>query len=180
MALEINKGRRIVVCCYDSPSIFLEDDLLVVRTNLANAYAKTGRFEDALRTSRNVYSGSLKLYGKEHPSTLHKAYNTANTLISMQRFEEAKSLLRQVLPVARRVLGEEDDSVLMMRSVYAQTLCQVDGATLDDLREAVTTFEDTARIARRMLGGAHPLTQGIENDVRKSRAELRHRETPPA
>ena len=161
MALEINKGRRIVVCCYDSPSIFLEDDLLVVRTNLANAYAKTGRFEDALRTSRNVYSGSLKLYGKEHPSTLHKAYNTANTLISMQRFEE-------------------DDSVLMMRSVYAQTLCQVDGATLDDLREAVTTFEDTARIARRMLGGAHPLTQGIENDVRKSRAELRHRETPPA
>ena len=151
-----------------------------MRTNLANAYAKTGRFEDALRTSQNVYSESLKLYGEEHPSTLHKAYNTANTLISMQRFEEAKSLLRQVLPVARRVLGEEDDSVLMMRSVYAQTLCQVDGATLDDVREAVTTFEDTARIARRVLGGAHPLTTGIESDVRKSRAELRYRETPPA
>ena len=31
-----------------------------------------------------------------------------------------------------------------------------DGATLDDLREAVTTLEDTERIARRVLGGAHP------------------------
>ena len=32
------------------------------------------------------------------------------------------------------------------------------GATLDDLREAVTTLEDAERIARRVLGGAHPAT----------------------
>ena len=32
------------------------------------------------------------------------------------------------------------------------------GATLDDLREAVTTLEESERIARRVLGGAHPLT----------------------
>ena len=31
-----------------------------------------------------------------------------------------------------------------------------DGATLDDLREAVTTLEETERTARRVLGGAHP------------------------
>ena len=31
-----------------------------------------------------------------------------------------------------------------------------DAATLDDLREAVTTLEDAERIARRVLGGAHP------------------------
>ena len=34
-------------------------------------------------------------------------------------------------------------------------------ATLDDLREAVTTLEDAERIARRVLGGAHPTTLGI-------------------
>ena len=52
------------------------------------------------------------------------------------------------------------------------------GATLDDLREAVTTLEDTARTARRVLGGAHPLTKGIEGDLRNVRAALRE-ETPP-
>ena len=46
-------------------------------------------------------------------------------------------------------------------------------ATLDDRREAVTTFEDLARIARRVLGGAHPLTGGIELNLRNARAVLR-------
>jgi len=45
-----------------------------------------------------------------------------------------------------------------------------DGATLDDVREAVTTLEETARIARRVLGGAHPLTTQIEDDLRDARA----------
>ena len=53
------------------------------------------------------------------------------------------------------------------------------GATLDDLRDAVTTLEDTARIARRVFGGAHPHTRGIENELRNSRSVLRARETPP-
>ena len=51
-----------------------------------------------------------------------------------------------------------------------------DRATLDDLREAVTTLEAAERIARRVLGGAHPLTVEIEHHLRK--AALRARETP--
>ena len=54
-----------------------------------------------------------------------------------------------------------------------------DGATLDDVREAVTTLEDTGRIARRVLGGAHPTTTGIEDHLRVARAILRARDTPP-
>jgi hypothetical protein len=52
-----------------------------------------------------------------------------------------------------------------------------DSATLDDLREAVTTLEDTERIARRVFGGAHPLTTDIERDLQNARAALRARET---
>ena len=48
-----------------------------------------------------------------------------------------------------------------------------DGATLDDLREAVTTLEDAERIARRVLGAAHPLTTGIEEQLQNVRAALR-------
>ena len=53
-------------------------------------------------------------------------------------------------------------------------------ATLDDLREAVTTIEDVERTARRVLGGAHPLTSAIEGDLRNARAALAARETPSA
>ena len=52
------------------------------------------------------------------------------------------------------------------------------GAALDDLREAVTTLEETARIARRVLGGAHPITEWIEADLQEAQAALRARETP--
>jgi len=53
------------------------------------------------------------------------------------------------------------------------------GATLDDLREAVSTLEDAARIARRVLGSAHPDTASIETALQDARAALRARETPP-
>ena len=52
-------------------------------------------------------------------------------------------------------------------------------ATLDDLREAVTTLEEIEPVTRRVLGGAHPLTEVIEENLRYSRATLRARETPP-
>ena len=51
-----------------------------------------------------------------------------------------------------------------------------DHATLDDLHEAVTMLEDTTRITRRVFGGAHPLTAGMEWDLHKARAALRARE----
>ena len=51
-------------------------------------------------------------------------------------------------------------------------------ATLDELREAVTKLEDAKRIARRVLGGAHPITAGIEEDLREALVALRDSETP--
>ena len=59
---------------------------------------------------------------------------------------------------------------------YAEALYADDDATLDDLREAVTTLEDAGRIARRVLGGAHPVTGWIGGSLRYARAKLRIRE----
>ena len=53
------------------------------------------------------------------------------------------------------------------------------GATLDHLREAVTTLEEIGPTARRVLGGTHPLTSSMETELRKAQAALRARETPP-
>ena len=82
-----------------------------------------------------------------------------------------------MMPVARRVLGDSHNFNLKMRWTYAQALFQDANATLDDLGEAVTTLEDAQRTARRVFGGANPLTKGIEHRVQIARAVLRARET---
>ena len=64
----------------------------------------------------------------------------------------------------------------MSRS-YARALYFDTGATLDDLREAVTTLEETERTARRVLGGAHPEVSSMEASLQNARAKLRARET---
>jgi hypothetical protein len=58
----------------------------------------------------------------------------------------------------------------------SKSLCERVRAAIDDLREAVTTLEDIERIARRVLGGAHPATESIGSNLREVRAELRARE----
>ena len=51
-----------------------------------------------------------------------------------------------------------------------------DGATLEDIREAVNELEDTERTARQVLGGTHPLTVDIgEKSLQDARAMLRLR-----
>ena len=147
--------------------------------NLANAYGLTGRLEQAARLRREVYFGLCKVEGADCPRALKSATNYAISLAALGSFEEVKALLRQTVPMARRVLGESDERTIKMMSLYAQALYADDGATLDDLREAVTTLEVTARIGRRVLGGKHPLMEAIEPDLRNARAALGARETPP-
>jgi tetratricopeptide (TPR) repeat protein len=153
-----------------------EYDILAARGNLANSYQFLGRLEEALPLRRDVYSGHVNLKGEEHEDTLGEANNYANCLILLQRFEEAKSLLRKMIPVARRVLGESHELTLKMQCAYAQSLYRNTAATLDDLREAVETLEDAEQTARRVLGGAHPLMVGTEQQLRKLRELLAARE----
>ena len=115
---------------------------------------------------QEVYSGHLKFNGEEHFDTLREAYNYATALAKLNRFNESRALLLGVIPVARRTLGESKDTTLSMRGLYAQSLYVDPDATLDDLREAVTTLEEIERTARRVMGGAHPLTEEIEDDLR--------------
>ena len=44
---------------------------------------------------------------------------------------------------------------------------------LDDIREAVTMLEDAVLRARRLLGGAHPVTAHHEGALQKARTILR-------
>ena len=146
----------------------LEETMLAIRNNLANSYAIVGRGKEALRLRRDVYYGQLKL--KNNVETLRAANNYALSLIDLKHSEEAKPLLRQTIPIARRVLGNNDETRLRMGWYYAAALYLDAGATLDELREAVTTLEDVERIARRVFGGAHPIVMGVEDDLQDARA----------
>ena len=152
--------------------------MLIIKSNLAKTYSSLGRLEEALQLETDVYSRTLKLHGKEHARTLRAASNYVSSLIELKRFQQAKKLLRKSIPAARRVLGESNQITLHLRCNYAQSLCCNAAATLPELHEAVTTFEDVGRIARRVLGGAHPFTTGVEDSLRKLRDALTTRETP--
>ena len=65
---------------------------------------------------------------------------------------------------------------LTMRWAYAKMSYKNPGATLEDLREAETTLEETAQSARRVLGIAHPIAAVIQSELQKARALLRARE----
>ena len=124
--------------------------------------------------------GHLKLNGEENYDTLREAFNYAASLVLLKRFKEARALMRKTVPVARRAHGDNDRLTLKMRWNYAEALYLNPGATLDHLREAVTTLEDAARIARRVLGGAHPTTVGIEDTLQDAQAALRARDPQPS
>ena len=80
--------------------------------------------------------------------------------------------------MARRVIGKNHITTLGLESIYAEALYRDPDTTLDDLREAVNTLEDTERIARRVFGGAHPLAVDFGRHLQRSRAALRAREQP--
>ena len=66
----------------------------------------------------------------------------------------------------------------LARATWSRAAIYLDpDATFDDDREAVTTLEDAERVARRVLGGAHPTTMGIEAHLHQARAVLRASET---
>ena len=152
--------------------------MLSAQINLANSYSALGQDQRALSLRRDVHSGWVGFRGEEHDETLIAACNYASSLVITNHLEEAKSLMLKTLPVTRRVLGEDHHLTLWMRRDYGMVLYQDPAATPDDLREAVTTLEDAERIARRVLGAAHPTARDIEPNLQNARADLRARETP--
>jgi hypothetical protein len=153
------------------------DRMLALQTRVGYSYNALGRNEEALPLQRDVYSGRLKLYGENHQETIWSAGYLANSLYRTRRFNEGKALLRKVIPVARRVLGKGNIDVVRLRWSYGCFLYRAPDATLDDIREAVATLEETYSTVRRVFGAEHTYTREMDpHDLRLAQAELRARE----
>ena len=140
--------------------------------NIANTYRSLGRLEEALSIRRDVYSGVLKLYGKEHRETIREANNYAVALLSLQRHAEGKPILYKAIPNARRTLGAEHDLTLNLRKIYGQCLYEDPSASRGDVAEAIEIFEDVQRRARRVFGPGHPNWEALPRDLMAAREKL--------
>ena len=89
--------------------------------------------------------------------------------------QAALAVMRLEKPQAPRPSAEPRN---IMRQNYGWVLYKDPVATLDDLREAVTTIKDVLRVARRVLGSAHRHTTEIEDELRCAQAALLARGTP--
>ena len=165
---ELREQNRALRYCESSRVLVVRGGFAVSRT------AQT----DPVAHETSACNQKLSLCNEENRHSLLEALNFASALATLQRFKEAKSLMRKAIPMARRVFGKSHNDTLKLTWSFARTLYEDPGATLDDLRESVTTHEETARIARRVLGGTHPTTVVIEESLRNARAVLRARETP--
>ena len=59
-----------------------------------------------------------------------------------------------------------------LRGVYARGLGDDQGASRDDVVEAVTIFEELASTARRIYGEFHPFAKLIQHDLERGREQL--------
>ena len=118
-----------------------------------------GGVTDSLLASPAFFGALAGVLGGVHCATL-----TERVQLGPGRRARRRGLASRRRP--RRVL------TLTMRWIYAETLYSDDGATLDDLCEAVTTLAEIEGTARRVLGGAQPITQGIERTLRHAQAAL--------
>ena len=160
---------------------YTEKRILAVQNNLANTYQQLGRLEEALRLRQEVYSGYSNICDENDNTrslTVRAGNNLVSSLIGLNRYTEAKALAHKTLSMARRVFGEHDLITLNMSLNYTMALYADPGATLGDLREAVSTLEGMEPTALRVFGSSHPMTTGVEDELRRARAALRARETP--
>ena len=104
---------------------------------------------------------------------LNRGWSSAGTAGSRGRPEPVAGRRKRPKPNLKRRSGPPVGRATLPATTGSH---EDPSATLDNLREAVTTLEDIDPIARRVFGGSHPVTEGIDDELREARAALRARE----
>ena len=153
-----------------------EGDILITRGNLAICYYNLGQLDEALSMQREVYAGrqSMGEYLLRAGNQDIAVCNLAEYLVAAREFEEAQSLAREELPAIIDRHGPDDPLTLEVQTWYALAFFRADGASEDDVAEALTILEDVLRRSRRVLGDSHPDTERAREfleEVRSARAD---------
>ena len=135
-------------------------DTLVMRNNLASAYASAGEAHRAVALYEEVHERQSRVLGEDHPGTLVTAANLALAYQSLGSLDHALTSYRRILETQLRVLGEDHPRTLVTRHNLAAAY-----ASVGDLRRAATTYERLLEAQIRVLGPDHIQTLGTENNL---------------
>src|SRR5205814_1095177 len=106
----------------------LKDQPLVeaaVMTQIADAFLKLGRMQEAELLHRDALERRRKLLGEDHPDTLQAMNNYAWCLGYLGRWQEAEPFFRDALQRRRRVLGEDHPDTINSNNNYAYVLTRL-------------------------------------------------------
>ena len=156
--------RRVTPRCMDSE--------LQIMNSSASSMSSLGRHDEALKIYRFIYNTKVQRCGDDESTFITlKCFSDSLCQCAEEGkphlFAENLSLLRENVGtgVAQRVLGPHHPVLLQLRSALAYAIFTDEGTSREDRRAQLAVFEDIARVARRVLGAAYPLTMNFENNV---------------
>jgi tetratricopeptide (TPR) repeat protein len=123
---------------------------MIARDRLADAYASSGRFAEALPVFEATLSDREATFGSQHPETVAARLNVARSLTAAGREPEAIALYEQVLGARERARGPGHRDTLAVR-VQLAAAYELAGRRGDSIR----LYEQALADAERELGPTH-------------------------
>ena len=117
----------------------------------------------------------LTLHGLDDERTLISVTCLAISLIRGKKWAETKDLTHKALPAARRALGSDHELTIKLECRLARASYADEGASLDELRQAISMYEDLIRRARRIFGDSHPAAESMAARIEEARVILARR-----
>jgi tetratricopeptide (TPR) repeat protein len=97
-------------------------DRMATLINILDILLQTGRFDEALVLSQDLYDVFRELHGPQHERTLKARANIGVTLSAMERYDEAAEVFRENWDIQRVVIGETALDTLISRGNFAESL----------------------------------------------------------
>ena len=135
-------------------------DALASRNNLAGAYRKAGRLDEAIPLYEQTLKDRTRILGHHHPDALASRNNLAGAYRKAGRLDEAIPLYEQTLKDRTRILGHHHPDPLLTRNNLASAYRKA-----GRLDEAIPLFEQTLKDFENLLGTNHPLTLTTQNNL---------------
>ncbi|MDX2132391.1 MAG: serine/threonine-protein kinase [Planctomycetota bacterium] len=124
-----------------------------IKNNLAAAYARLGRANEAIEMQREAVVGLAAAMGPRHPHTLGATMNLASLLTDRGDVQEAERLLVGLIESWRQAVPEDHPGATLARSELAGLYMKT-----GRLREAEATYRAVLAIEVGALGEDHPST----------------------
>jgi tetratricopeptide (TPR) repeat protein len=131
--------------------------------NLAIAYDRAGRRDEALKLFEEVLALRREVNGPEHPDTLLAMGNLSTSYAEAGRRDEALRLREEVLALRRKVNGPEHPDTLKAMNYLAMAYDRA-----GRLDESLKLREEALPLSRKVNGPDHPHTSAWMKDLADS------------